>query len=105
MHRIRIFLWKYLGMTLDRETMIVIGVVIVSCVATIVFGILDGITSNPVFHVLAFLSAAPAVLITIGSSYSAVNWSLSNESERKEIEENIALKQLRRRAKDKHYQR
>jgi Ni/Fe-hydrogenase subunit HybB-like protein len=105
MNKIRDFLWKYLGITLDRKTLIVIGIVVLSCVLTIVFGILSENMNNSVFRVLAFVAAIPIVLIIVGSSNNVARWSLSGKNERQEIEEKIALDQLKRRANDKHFQR
>ena len=105
MQKIRDFLWKYLGMTLDRETLFALGLVTLSLVGTIVLGILFGVTGNPLFRVLGFFAAIPAVLIALGSSYNSLNWSLSDNNERRKTEEEIALKQLKRRAQAKHYER
>jgi peptidoglycan/LPS O-acetylase OafA/YrhL len=105
MNRIRRLLWKYLGMTLDRETLVVIGVVVLCCVATIVFGILSAHTNSFVFRLLAFIAAVPLVLITLGGSSRAMFWSVSDKRERAEIEKDVALEQLRRRVRDKHYER
>jgi hypothetical protein len=104
-NRIRRFLWKYLGMTLDRETLIVIGVVVLCFIATIVFGILSETYNSFVFRLLSFITGIPLVLIVFGSTSHAMFWGLSDKNERAEIEKEVALKQLRRRARDKHYER
>lgn len=105
MQKIRDFLWKYLGMTLDREKLLVLGLVVLSLVGTIVLGILFGVTGNPLFRVLGFFAAIPAVLIALGGSYKTLDWSLSDKNGRRNIEEEMTLNQLKRRARDKHYER
>jgi hypothetical protein len=105
MDRIRRFLWKYLGMTLDGETIFVVCAVTLSCIAMMVFGILAATTGQSVFRLLAFFFAIPALIIPFGGSYNAMFWGVSNKKERAEIEKEVALKQLKRRVRDKRYQR
>lgn len=105
MDRIRRLLWKYLGITLDRKTIVVIGVVAFSCIAAIVCGFLALATNSVVWRLLAFLFAIPAIIMLFGGSYNAMFWGVSNKEGRKEIEEEVALKQLKKRARDKRYQR
>jgi hypothetical protein len=104
MDKVRRFLWKNFGMTLDRETRIVGSIVVLSILAVIVFGILLAITHATVFLFLVVLSASAAGTVAIGSCYSSLSWSLSSKEERNKIEEEIALKQWKRRARDTHYE-
>jgi hypothetical protein len=53
---------------------------------------------------LAALSFAAVLIVLFGGSYSIVSWSLASKEERKKMEEEVAQKQLRRRARDTHFQ-
>jgi len=105
MGKLRNILWKYLGVTLDKQTRILIGVISISCIAAIVFGILAANTGSAVFRVLCVLAFVPVGTIVFGSCYLPLTWSLSSKSERREIEQEVALKQLKRRANDPHFER
>jgi hypothetical protein len=105
MNKLRNFLWKYLGITLDRQTSFVLGTLLLSGIAAIVFGILSISTNSSLFRLLFVIVLIPTVAISGGSVYGLVMWSLSSKSERKEMEEEIALKQLKRRVNDKHFER
>lgn len=104
MSRIRDWLWKSLGITLDRETKIVGGIVAGSTLLAILFGILFVITHVGLLLLLTGLSLAVVLIILFGSSYRTLSWSLASKEERKRIEEEMALKQLRRKARDTHFQ-
>lgn len=104
MDRIRKWLYQYLGITLDRETKIVGGIVIGGTLSGILFASLLAITHAAVFLPLTVLSFAVVSILAFGGSYKAVSWSLSSKEGRREIEEEVALKQLRRRVRDKHFQ-
>jgi hypothetical protein len=104
MDTIRRFLWKHFGITLDRETYIVGGVTALLVLGVIVFGVCFAVTHASLYLLLAVLCGSVAGLGAFGGSYDAVDWALSSKEERQKIEEEIALKQLRRRVRDKHYQ-
>lgn len=104
MSRIRDWLWKSLGITLDWETKIVGGIVAGSTLLAILFGILFVITHVGLLLLLTGLSLAVVLIILFGSSYRTLSWSLASKEERKRIEEEMALKQLRRKARDTHFQ-
>lgn len=105
MDKVRRFLWNKFGITLDRETKIVGSIALLSFIAAVTFSILFAITHASFFLLLVVLSVAGVGTIAFGSSYSALSWGLASKEERAKIEEEIALKQLRRRARDKRYQR
>lgn len=104
MSKVRNFLWKHLGITLDRETRIVGSIIVFGVVGVIGFGIGFAITHAAFFLLMAVLCGSVAGLLGTGGSYSPISWSLGSKKERKKIEEEIALKQWRRRARDKHYE-
>lgn len=104
MDRIQNWLWKSLGITLDREAKIVGGIVAGCTLLTILFGSLLVITHAGLFLLLGVLSFAAVLIVLFGSSYSIVSWSLASKEERKKMEEEVAQKQLRRRARDTHSQ-
>jgi len=104
MDKVRRFLWKNFGVTLDRETRIVGSIVVLSMLAVVVFGILLAITHATFFLLLVVLISSAVGIVAIGSCYSSLSWSLSSKEERKKIEEEIALKQWKRRARDTHYE-
>jgi hypothetical protein len=105
MNKLRNILWKNLGITLDKRLFFIVGIVSISCIAAIFFGRLSASTNNSLFHVLFVLALIPVVAISLGSAYRPLMWGLSNKSERKEIEQEVALKQLKRRANDQHFER
>lgn len=104
MDNVRRFLWKYFGVTLDRETRTFLSIVLVSCLAAIVFALFFVLTRSSFFLLLTVLALSAGGLVLLGNSNNAFSWGLSNKEERQKIEEEIALKQLRRRARDKHYE-
>lgn len=104
MDNIQRFLWKYFGVTLDRQTRIVGSIIVLSTLAIVVFGICFAITHAALFLLLVILSASVAGLIAFGGSYNSFDWSLASKEERKKIEEEIALKQWRRRVRNTHYE-
>lgn len=104
MDKIRNWLWKSLGITLDRGTKIVGGIVIVCTLLTILFASLAVIIHAGPFLLLAILSFAVVFLILFGGSYRAFFWGVASQEERKKMEEEVAQKQLRRRARDPHFQ-
>jgi hypothetical protein len=105
MDTIRRFLWKQFGITLDRETCIVGGIAVLMVVAIIVFGVCLAVTHAVLFSLLIILCGFVVGILAFGGSYSAMEWGVSSKEERQKIEEEIALKQLRRRARDKHFER
>ena len=105
MDKLRRLLWNNFGITLDRETKIVGSIALVCFLAAVTFGILFALTQASFFLLLVVLSVAGVGTLAFGGSYSAFSWGLASKEERAKIEEEIALKQLRRRVRDKHYQR
>jgi hypothetical protein len=105
MNKLRNLLWKNLGITLDKRFFFIVGVVSISCIAAIVFGFLAASTNSALFRILFVLALIPAIAISLGSAYSPLMWGLSNQSEREQIEQEVALKQLKRRADDPHFER
>ena len=104
MENIRRLLWKYFGATLDGETRTFLTIVLGSVLAIIVFGLLFALTRSSFFLLLVVLAASAGGMVLLGNSNDAFSWGLASKEERKKIEEEIALKQLRRRAHDKHYE-
>lgn len=98
-------LWKNLGITLDKKFYFLVGIVSISCVATIVFGILADSLNSALFKVLFVLALIPVVAIVMGSCYRPLMWSFSNKDERREMEQEVALEQLKRRVNDQHFER
>ena len=105
MDKLRNLLWKTLGITLDQKTLLIVGVVSLSSLAAIVFGILSASTNNSLFRLLFIITLIPVGAILLGSAYRPLMWGLSNKSARKEIEQEVALEQLKRRVNDKHFER
>jgi hypothetical protein len=105
METIQRFLWKHFGITLDRETRLVGGIAVLMGVAAVVFGVCFVVAHNSLFLLLTLLCGSSVGMLAFGGSYNAMEWGLSSKEERRKIEEEIALKQLRRRARDKHYER
>ena len=105
MNKLRDMLWKNLGITLDKKFYFLVGIVSISCVATIVFGILADSLNSALFKVLFVLALIPVVAIVMGSCYRPLMWSFSNKDERREIEQEVSLDQLKRRVNDKHFER
>jgi hypothetical protein len=105
MNKLRNILWKHLGITLDKKTYFIAGIVSISCIAAMVFGILAASINSTLFRILFVLTIVPAGTILCGSVYRPLMWSLSNKSERREIEQEVALEQLKRRVNDKHFER
>lgn len=104
MDKLRSFFWKHFGITLDRETRLVIGVGSLSTLLAVAFGILFAITHSSFFLFLVVIVFIPVGALLMGSNYHAALWGVSSKEERKKIEEEIALKQLKRRARDQHFQ-
>jgi hypothetical protein len=104
MDRIRNWLWKSLGVTLDRKTKMVGGIVAGCTLLAILFGSLSAMTHAGLFLALTVLSFAAVFIVLLGGSYSAISWGLASKEERKKIEEEVALKQWRSRARDTHFQ-
>ncbi|SRR5579884_3222714 len=105
METVRRFLWKHFGITLDRETRIVGGIAVLMVIAAIIFGVCFAVTHASLFLLLVILCGSATGMLAFGGSYSAWEWGLASKEERRKIEEEIALKQLRRRAHDQHYER
>lgn len=105
MNKLRNILWKHLGITLDKQTYWIAGIVLVSCIATMVFGILAASTNITLYRILFVVVSIPASTILLGSINRPLMWSLSTKSERLEMEREIALKQLKRRVNDPHFER
>jgi len=105
MNKLRNMLWKNLGITLDKKFYFLVGGVSISCIAAIVFGILADSMNSALFRVLFLLALVPVVAVVMGSCYRPLMWSLSNKDERKEIEQEVALEQLKRRVNDQHFER
>ncbi len=104
MESMKRFLWKYFGVTLDRETRTFLGIVLASFLFVIVFGVLFVVTHGSFFLLLAILGLGAGGIVLLGNSNNAFSWMLANKEERRRIEEEIALQQLRRRARDGHYE-
>ncbi|GHO45985.1 hypothetical protein [Ktedonospora formicarum] len=104
MDHIRRLLWRYLGITLDRKTKLVASIVILGIGGVIGFGIGFAVTHASFFLFMTLVCGSVAGLFGIGGSYNAMDWGLSSKEERRRIEEEIALKQMRRRARDKHFE-
>jgi apolipoprotein N-acyltransferase len=100
---VRRFLWKWLGITLDRRTLLLIGAGLLSCLAILVSGVLLAMTGASFYRALVVLCALPAEALALGGCYRAAMWNLSSKSERREIEQEVALTQLKRRVQDKRY--
>jgi len=94
MEKIRRFLWKNLGITLDRQTLLITGIVVLSFTVAIVFGLLANTTNNSLFRLLFLITIIPGGIIVIGSSYRLIAWNLSDKEGRAEIEREVALGQL-----------
>lgn len=105
METVRRFLWKHFGITLDRETRIVGSIAMLMIVAAVVFGVCFAVTHAALFLLLAILCGSAVGMLAFGGSSNAWEWGVSSPEERRKIEEEIALKQLRRRARDEHYER
>lgn len=105
MKKLRDMLWKYLGITMDKKWFFLVGTVSISCIAAMVFGILATSTNSTLFRLLFVLAIIPAGTLLCGSVYRPLTWSLSSKSERKEIEQEVALEQLKRKVNDKHFER
>lgn len=94
MDRARRLLWN-IGLVPNRETFIFVGIALVSCLATLVCGILLAITHDLLFGSLIVLVSLPAFIISFGGSYRLMNWSLSSKEERARIEKETAVQLLR----------
>lgn len=105
MNKLRDMLWKNLGITLDKKFYFLVGIVSISCVAAIVFGLLADSLNSALFRVLFLLALVPVVAIVMGSCYRPLMWSFSNKDERREIEQEVSLEQLKRKVNDKHFER
>src|SRR5258708_5330728 len=105
MEKIRRFLWKNLGITLDRQTLLITGIVVLSFTVAIVFRLLANITTNSLFRLLFLITILPGGIIVMGSSYRLIEWNLSDKEGREEIEREVALGQLKRRVNDKNFKR
>ncbi|EFH80997.1 hypothetical protein [Ktedonobacter racemifer] len=103
MDMLKRFLWKNLGITLDRKFFITTGIFVASCIATILFTVLSFQFSD--FKVLAVLAGIPAGLLIINGLYTTLRWDFATKEEKQEIEQEIAFKQLKRRVNDKDFQR
>jgi hypothetical protein len=105
MNTLRNLLWKNLGITLDKNFFNPVGIVLGGCIAAIVFGFLWMNTHDAIFRILFYISCAPVVIILFGSLYRPLMWGFSNKEQRRELEQEVALEQFRRRAHDKHFER
>lgn len=97
---IRRFLWKNFGATLNRRTLFALGLVLLMLLCCMLFVL----TQNSFIRFLAVLTTSVGSIFLLGSSSSLIAWTLSDKKGRKQIEEEVALKQLKSRARDKHFQ-
>jgi hypothetical protein len=104
MKRVRNFLWKHLGITLNRKTWIAGSLFIVLFMMGVVGAVVFGQTGSSFFQLMMVLGASGAGIFVLGGSYNALDWSFSDKEGRRKIEEEIALKQWRERARDPHYE-
>ncbi|GHO96813.1 hypothetical protein KSF_068610 [Reticulibacter mediterranei] len=100
MDALRRFLWTNFGATLNRKTVIISSLILLIILCALLFTI----THLSVFLILTLLTSTIGGLIVFGSSYRAIDWALSDKEKRQQIEEETALKQLRDRAREKHFQ-
>lgn len=96
MDRIRRFLWKNLGITLDRQTYLIIAAVLISLTVLFIFGFVPAVTHNRLLSILLFVLALPGLAVIFGGIYLPLSWGLSNKQERRNIETEVGLKQLRK---------
>lgn len=94
MEKVRRLLWN-IGLVPNKETLIFVGIALVSCLAILVFGVLLAITHDPLFGTLIVLVSLPAFIISLGGSYRLINWTLSSKEERASIEKEMAVQLLR----------
>ncbi|EFH81834.1 hypothetical protein [Ktedonobacter racemifer] len=94
MEKVRRLLWN-VGLVPNKETFIFVGIALVSCLATLVCGILLAITHDLLFGSLIVLVSLPAFIISFGGSYRLMNWTLSSKEERANIEKEMAVQLLR----------
>jgi hypothetical protein len=97
---LRRFLWQNFGATLNRQTIIISSLMVLIILCALLFMI----TRQSVFLILTLITSTVGGLIAFGSSYRSIDWALSDKEKRKQIEEETALKQLRARAHEKHFQ-
>ena len=100
MNALRRFLWQNFGATLNRKTIIISSLMVLIILCALLFMT----TRQSMFLILTLITSAIGGLIVFGSSYRAIDWALSDTERRKQIEEETALKQLRERAREKHFQ-
>jgi|GEM_PF-2732975 hypothetical protein len=98
MNRLQRFLWKNLGITLSPTTYILAGLILLTVVSAI---LLSFVPQDTFLHFLLILFLIPGIVIGCGGSYHALNWSLSNQEECAQIEQEIALGQLKKRVQER----
>lgn len=100
MDTLRRFLWKNFGATLNRKTIIISSLILLMILSVVLFVL----TRHMAFLILTLITCVIGGLLVFGGSYRAIDWALSDKEKRKQIEEETAQKQLRERARDKHFQ-
>ncbi len=100
MNAIRGFLWKNLGVTLNRRTFFAISLVFFM----ILWSVLFVLTHNSFFLLGAVLAAGVGNIFLLGSSSRLLDWIGTDKQGRQQIEEEVAFLQLKNRARDKHFQ-
>lgn len=101
MNKLQRFLWKNLGITLSPTTYVLAGIILVSLVALILLGFVPAIAQNSFAHFLLILLLIPGIAIAFGGGFRALNWSFSSQEERAQIEQEIALGQLKKRVQER----
>lgn len=104
MKKARDFLWKHLGITLNRGTWIAGSLFALFFVMAVVGAVVVGQTGSSFFRLIMVLGVSGASIFALGGSYYAFAWGLSDKEERRKVEEEVALKQWRKRARDPHYE-
>jgi hypothetical protein len=96
MDAIRRFLWRYLGITLDRETYMLVGFILLACIAACLLGFVPAISQNQILRVVCYIATIPGGILLLGCFSRSILWGLSNKEERRQIETDIALRQLKK---------
>jgi apolipoprotein N-acyltransferase len=95
MDKLRRFFWN-IGISPNRETLLIVGAILITCLVVVVFGFFPAMTSNRLVRVLFVLIAVPGVVIVLGSAYRPLSWGLSDKQGRDKIEKETTIKILRR---------
>lgn len=95
MKHVKRFLWKNLGITLNKRFMILAGIVLISCIAAVSPAFFPAIAQNRYALIAVTLITTAGFTIVLGSTYTALDWALSSKEERRQIETEVSLKQLK----------